>query len=151
MISNPPKDLISAPQDPTLWSSVKWIYSFPLKDIEARLAQNYAAIGALKSVEPVELSPSGRILAIRFNGKKDSVALPFEEANFILAAGTLRSNFFYMLPFGRGAKPAEYLFVGTDTGLGEGLCSDGAAGMARAGKTAREILKHYYPDLQTSK
>ncbi|MDR1123150.1 MAG: hypothetical protein LBL61_00740 [Elusimicrobiota bacterium] len=151
MISNPPKDLISAPQDPTLWSSVKWIYSFPLKDIEARLAQNHAAVGALQSIEPAELSPSGRILAMRFNGKKGSVALPFEEANFILSASTLRSNFFFMLPFGRGAKTAENLFIGVDTGLGNGLCTDGADGMARAGKTAREILAHYYPGLSASK
>lgn len=150
MISNPPKDLVSAPQDSTLWAAVKWVYAFPVKDIEARLKQNYAAIGALQSIEPAELSPSGRILKMRFNGKKGSVEVPFKEANFILSSGTLRSNFFYALPFSNGGKLVEYLFIGTDTGLGKGMCIDGAAGMAREGKTAEEILRYYYPGLKTS-
>ncbi|MDR0952695.1 MAG: hypothetical protein LBM71_00660 [Elusimicrobiota bacterium] len=147
MISNPPKDLISAPQDPTLWAPVKWIYSMPKTEIEARLKQKHK-IGSLKNIEPAEFSPSGRVLKVRFVGSKTSVALPFKEANFILAAGTLRSNFFFFIPFN---NKKEYLFIGTDSGLGEGLCIDGANGMAEAGKTRNEILKYYYPNLEISK
>ncbi|MDR0645934.1 MAG: hypothetical protein LBG46_02885 [Elusimicrobiota bacterium] len=151
MISNPQKDLISAPQDNTLWASIKWIYSFPAADVESRLKQKYPQIGKLKYIEPAEISPYGRILKMRFTGPKNSVILPFEEANFVLASGTLRSDFFYMIPFSKGGKIKEFLFIGTDTGLGKGLCIDGAAGMARENKTAREILKYYYPNLHISK
>lgn len=147
MISNPPKDLISAPQDPTLWSAVKWIYMTPIKDIETRLKQKYK-IGSLKSIEPAEMTPYGRILKMRFTGSKSSVTVPFKEANFILTAGTLRSNFFVYIPFKKGK---EILFIGTDTGPGMGLCIDGAAGMARNGKTTQEILNYYYPDFKISK
>ena len=151
MLSNPPGDLFSAPQDPTLWAPIKWAYSFPAADIAARLAQNHADIGALKSIEFAGLSPSGRALKIRFTGKKGKVELPFKEANFVLAAGTLRSDFFYMVPFSKGGKIVEYLFIGADTGGGKGLCIAGAAGMAREGKTTAEILQYYYPSLKTSK
>lgn len=142
MLSNPPKDLYSAPQDPTLWSSIKWAYSIPLKDIEARLKQKHK-IGSLRYFEPGKISPYGRIESFKFKGSKKTVEVPFEEANFILAAGTLRSPFFTFIPFKK-----EVLFLGTDTGLGKGLCIDGAYGMARGGKTAEEILKYYYPDLE---
>jgi SpoIID/LytB domain protein len=145
MFSNPPKDLISAPQDPTLWSSLKWIYSIPLKDMEERLKQNHD-IGKLKRVEPGKLSPSGRTLTVIFTGSKKSVELDFKEANFVLAAGTLRSDFFIMMSLGANSAK-EVLFIGTDTGIGRGLCVDGAAGMAREeGRTSRQILKYYYPE-----
>jgi SpoIID/LytB domain protein len=145
MLANPPKDLISAPDDPTLWSAVKWLYAIPLKDIEARLKQNHN-IGKFKYAEPAEITETGRITKMRFAGSKGEVLLPFAEANFILAAGTLRSNFFYMAPFGK-----EVIFIGTDTGLGRGLCLDGAQGLARQDKPYREILGYYYPGYKISK
>ena len=150
MFANPPKDLISAPQDPTLWSAVKWVYVFPVKDIQARLDRKHK-IGAFKSARPAKMTRSGRILTMLITGSKGSVELPFAEADFILSAGTLRSNFFYIVPFGREGAPQELMFIGTDTGKGNGLCIDGATGMARAGKTAREILTYYYPDLTVTK
>ncbi|MGB9586744.1 MAG: SpoIID/LytB domain-containing protein [Armatimonadota bacterium] len=38
----------------------------------------------------------------------------------------------------------QYVITGRGYGHGVGLCSDGANGMARAGKSYIEILKHYY-------
>ena len=142
MISNPPKDLYSAPQDPTLWSSVKWIYSIPVKEIENRLKEKYG-LNSLKYFEPAETTPYGRVKTMRFVGGNKTVELPFDEANFILAAGTLRSPFFTFIPFKK-----EILILGSDTGAGKGLCIDGAFGLARQGETAEEILKYYYPDLE---
>lgn len=142
MLSNPPKDLYSAPQDPTLWSSVKWIYLFPFKEIEARLKQKYD-VGSLKYFEPAQTTPYGRIKTMRFVGAKKSVEVDFGEANFIIAAGTLRSPFFTFVPFKK-----DILVLGSDSGAGKGLCIDGAFGMARDGKTADEIIKYYYPDLE---
>lgn len=142
MISNPPKDLYSAPEDPTLWSSVKWAYLMPLKEIQKRLNSLYK-IGSLKYFEPAKTTPYGRIETMRFTGSKKTVEIPFEEANFILAAGTLKSPFFTFIPFKKNV-----LILGSDTGAGKGLCIDGAYGLAKQGKTAEEILKYYYPDLE---
>lgn len=150
MISNPQEDLLSAPQDPTLWSSVKWVYTSPVNEVQQRLDKNYKT-GKIKSVTPAEFTPQGRVLKVRFTGSKNSVVLPFDEANKILASGTLRSNFFVIIPFGKEGKIKEFMFTGSDTGLGSGLCTNGAEGLAREGKTAQEILNYYYPSLQIIK
>ena len=80
---------------------------------------------------------------MRFKGSKKTVEIPVDEANFILAQGTLRSPFFTYIPFKK-----EVLFIGTDTGKGKGLCIDGADGMARRGYSAKQILNYYYPDFK---
>ncbi len=139
MFSNPPADLLSAPQDPTQWSEIKWIYSIPINDIQERLEQNFK-IGKLKYFEVSDFSDTGRILAIRFVGSKKSIELPFKEANFILSAGTLRSDFFTFIPFKK-----EVLFIGSDTGSGNGICIAGAIGLAHKQKDAKGILNYYYP------
>ena len=46
---------------------------------------------------------------------------------------------------GPGAQGERaFVFEGRGLGHGAGMCQHGAAGMARAGKTYREILAHYY-------
>ena len=114
----------------------------PLKEIEARLKQKYD-IGSLKYFEPAQTTPYGRVKAMRFVGSKKSVETDFDEANFIIAAGTLRSPFFTFVPFKK-----DILLLGSDSGAGKGLCIDGAFGLAREGKTSQEIIKYYYPDLE---
>ncbi len=148
-LSNMPQDLFSAPKDPSLWSSVKWIYAMPAKEIESRFKQKYPKLGALKYFEPSQFSPSGRILKMRFYAAKGEAETSFDEADFILSAGTLRSNFFIWTPLGKGSAK-EYLFMGTDTGLGGGLCLESANGLANEGKTSAEILEYFYPALKTS-
>ena len=139
MFSNPPEDLLSAPKDPTKWSEIKWIYSIPVKDINRRLKQNYN-IGKLKYFEVAAFSETGRVLAVRLIGSKGEVELAFKEANFILAAGTLRSDFFTFIPFKK-----EIMFIGSDTGTGTGICIAGAIGLAGQQKSAKQILNYYYP------
>jgi stage II sporulation protein D len=45
----------------------------------------------------------------------------------------------------------SFAFLGRGLGHGAGMCQHGAAGMARAGKTYREILAHYYPGTEVVK
>lgn len=141
MISNPPANLISAPQDPTLWSAVKWISLIPAKEIQGRLKKYN--IGTLKYIQPSVLSKEGRVLAVTFSGSKKTIELPFEEADFALTAGTLRSNFFFIIPFGKEGKAKEFLLLGSESGQGKGLCIDGAIGLDREGKNKEEILSSY--------
>jgi peptidoglycan hydrolase-like amidase/tetratricopeptide (TPR) repeat protein len=141
MLSNPPANLISAPQDPTLWSAVKWVYTIPAKEVQARLKKYN--IGTIKYIQPAALSKEGRVLSVTFSGTKKTIELPFEEANFLLSAGTLRSNFFFIIPFGKQGKAKEFLLLGSETGQGKGLCIDGAVGLDREGKTKEEILSYY--------
>lgn len=141
MISNPPKDLISAPQDPTQWANTKWIYMIPIKEMQTRINLPF------KSILPTKMDSYGRIKEMTFKTSNKEQVLPFKEANQILSLGTLRSNFFFYIPVNQSE---EYLFLGTDTGLGEGLCVDGLKGFSEQGKSYEETLKYYYPDLEVS-
>jgi peptidoglycan hydrolase-like amidase len=44
--------------------------------------------------------------------------------------------------------PARFVFTGRGYGHGVGMSQWGAQGMALSGKSAEEILKHYYPGIE---
>ncbi len=146
MLSNPPADLVSRPQDPTQWSSIKWIYLYEAQDIVRRISYT-KDIGKLRALTPTELTPNGRVLAMRFEGSKASYeATTPQEVAFILGAGTLRSNFFDIVPLYQGKNIKRILIRGYDTGLGEGLCLRGAEGLAKQGRDYQGIIKYYFPE-----
>ena len=146
LLSNPPADLFSRPQDPTQWAGIKWIYLYEAKDIQTRLSY-VSHIGALRAITPIRLSPNGRVLAMRFEGSKGSYeATSPQERLFILSAGTMRSNFFDIVPLYKGKNIERILVRGYDTGLGEGLCLHGAEGLAKQGTNYQGIIKYYFPE-----
>ncbi len=146
LLSNPPDDLSSRPQDPTQWAAIKWIYLYEAADIEDRLAY-VEPIGKLRALTPTRLSPNGRILSMRFEGSKSSYeATTPQEVSFILSAGTMRSNFFDIVPLYKGKDIVHVLVRGYDTGLGEGLCLRGAEGLAKQGTDYQGIIKYYFPE-----
>ena len=145
MLSNPPADLYARPQDPTQWSGVKWMYLYEAKDIQQRIAYK-KDIGHLRAITPIKISPNGRILGMRFEGSKGSYETQnLQEILFILSAGTMRSNFFDILPFYKGKNIKSILVRGYDTGLGNGLCLRGAEGLAKTGADYVAIIKYYFP------
>ena len=145
ILSNPPADLYSRPQDPTQWSGIKWIYLYEGKEIENRLAYKHN-IGRLRAITPLRYTPQGRILAMRFEGSKGSYeAQTPQELAFILSAGTMRSNLFDIVPIYKGKNIERILVRGYDTGLGEGLCLHGADGLAKQGADYMAIIKYYFP------
>lgn len=145
ILSNPPADLYSRPQDPTLWSGIKWMYLYEGKEIENRLAYKHN-IGRLRAITPMRFTPQGRILAMRFEGSKGTYeAQTPQEIAFMLGAGTLRSNLFDIIPMYKGKNIQRVLVRGYDTGLGEGLCLRGADGLAKKGADYMAIIKYYFP------
>lgn len=146
LLSNPPADLVSRPQDPTQWSGIKWIYWLEGSDIERRLS-HIASVGKLRAITPTRITPNGRILAMRFEGSKTTYeATNPQEIAFILSAGTMRSNFFDLVPLYQGNRIKNVLVRGYDTGLGEGLCLRGAEGLAKQGRDYQGIIKYYFPE-----
>lgn len=146
ILSNPPADLYSAPQDPTQWSSVKWVYLYDGKDIAARLNAR-AKFGSLRAMTPLSFSPAGRVLTMRFEGSKgEYVSDNAQETEYILSAGTMRSGFFDFVPMYKGKNIKHVLVRGYDTGTGVGLCVAGAEGLARDGNDYQGIIKYYFPN-----
>ena len=146
LLSNPPADLFSRPQDPTQWSGVKWMYLYDAKEIQNRLAHKHP-IGSLRALTPTAFTPNGRILSMRFDGSKGSYeAKTPQEIAFLLSAGTMRSNLFDVVPFYKGKNIKSVLVRGYDTGLGYGLCLQGADGLAKQGADYKAIIKYYFPE-----
>jgi stage II sporulation protein D len=86
-------------------------------------------------------SSSGRASRIRISSEK--VSREVSAAAFRRAAGyaRIKSLMMEIVPVGNG-----WMFAGKGYGHGVGMCQWGANGMAKNGKTYREILARYYPD-----
>jgi stage II sporulation protein D len=99
--------------------------------------------GAATSVRVVSRSPTGRA---------EKVEVASGERRVVLAATDLRQRLgFSRLPslaFEVRRDGADVVLDGRGQGHGAGLCQWGAAGLAREGKTYREILGHYYPGVE---
>lgn len=146
LLSNPPADLYSRPSDPTHWSGIKWLNIYDAKEIQNRVAYK-ADIGKLRALTALKLSPTGRVLAMRFEGSKGSYeAHTPQEVIFLLSAGTMRSNLFDIIPLYKGKNIKQILVRGYDTGLGNGLCLHGAEGLAKANNDYKAIIKYYFPE-----
>jgi len=103
-----------------------------------------------ESVEEVavsELSPSLRALKlkVRFKG---GYTTEIAGGDFRLRLGRegVRSNFFKV----QNARDG-FVFYGSGSGHGVGLCQWGARGLAEQGESYREILKYYFPGTEVKK
>ena len=95
---------------------------------------------------------AARITARSPSGRADKVEVAAGDRRVVLAATDLRQRVgFSRLPslaFELREERGEFVLDGRGQGHGAGLCQWGAAGLAREGKTYREILGHYYPGVE---
>lgn len=96
-------------------------------------------IGKLRAIEVTERGVSGRALAVTVVGtsKRETVR---GELRIRQTFGGLRSSLFVVAVDDAGGAT----FRGAGFGHGVGLCQTGSVGMAEAGKSYRDILRHYY-------
>ena len=105
-------------------------------------AESYAASlglkGKLKSIKVARKTGTGRATNITVRTQKGSKTVAC--GNFRMAFG-LKSCKITKLSL----RKKDVLFKGRGSGHGVGMCQDGANGMAKAGKSYKQILKKYYP------
>jgi len=119
-----------------------WERRLSAEDLSRRLAAEEAtAVGAVQRVEFTEHDDTGRVLTARVAGDQREITLTGWDFRMAVGSLTLRST---LMTVERTAD-GSFLFRGRGNGHGVGLCQIGANGMARAGRTTREILAHYYP------
>ena len=113
-------------------------------ELSARELASAAGLpGAATAARIAARSPTGRAerIEVRAGGKVATVA-----------ATDLRQRLgFSRLPslaFELREQGGAFVLDGRGQGHGAGLCQWGAAGLAREGKTYREILAHYYPGVE---
>jgi stage II sporulation protein D len=120
-----------------------WYKNVPAATIESKLASRGVRVGALRALNPVSRSYSGRVREIQVVGAAGSKTISGETLR--LAAG-LNSTLFNLAPRGGSeGSPAEFAFAGRGWGHGLGLSQWGARRLAEAGYGYQQILAHYYP------
>ena len=98
-------------------------------------------LGTITAIEPVARGASGRISLLRLVGSRRTVTLGKE----LMIRKALSETHLYSSWFDIETKDDTIVLKGHGWGHGVGLCQIGAAAMALGGKTAEEILAHYYP------
>jgi SpoIID/LytB domain protein len=128
-------------------SSYRWEKWVAAGEIRSRLPEDP---GEIRRVVSRGRGISGRVYELEVEGEDKSV---FVRGNDIWAAmGALRSSLFTIgYKFDKSENVEYVIFKGAGHGHGIGLDQHGAAGMASAGYSAEEILRHYYPRAELGK
>ncbi len=124
-------------------AAYRWRLWMPREELEALLGQG-EKLGRILSITTAGRGPSGRVKKVLVKGTAGEYSVSGDQIRSRL--GGLRSNLFIVEPkIGADGLPEFFLFTGGGWGHGVGMCQSGAAGMAAAGYSCREILNHYYP------
>jgi stage II sporulation protein D len=95
-------------------------------------------IGKVQDIEVLKRGRSGRAIEMRVVGDKGAIEI-HGELRIRKALGGLKSSMFVV-----ERERGRLQLRGGGHGHGVGMCQHGAMGMARDGKTYKEILSHYY-------
>lgn len=115
---------------------LRWTVEVPARE----LARAAGLGGAATAARVVSRTATGRVERVEIEAGGRSAGLAAADLRQRLGFSRLPS-----LAFDVRAARGGFTFQGTGQGHGAGLCQWGAAGLAREGKSYREILAHYYP------
>jgi stage II sporulation protein D len=105
------------------------------------------AFWGIKNVDSIELGerdPAGRVQEVIINKTKKMSANEFRVA--------VGPNLIKSTAFTKVSKMGDsFEFAGKGWGHGVGMCQYGAEAMARAGRSWRKVLVHYYPYAEITK
>jgi stage II sporulation protein D len=111
-------------------------------DRVARAVARYGSVGRIQDLVPTRVGVSGRVVELRVIGSEGELDLRGQQVSFGL--GLRESLFVLRKETGPLGELERFVITGKGWGHGVGLCQVGASGMARAGASFDEILKHYY-------
>jgi len=102
-------------------------------------------VDRIRDLEVTDRGVSGRAARLEVTGTQGTTTEVLRELNIRRFFGGLKSALFEMDLRRRDDGTVESVaFRGAGYGHGVGMCQTGAIGMADAGKSYREILRHYY-------
>jgi len=104
-------------------------------------------VGRIRSLEPHERGPSGRLIRLKITGERRTLVIGKElEIRRALSRSHLYSSAFVVETEATdGDYPRAFTLVGAGWGHGVGLCQWGAVGRSRAGQSFQQIVAAYYP------
>jgi stage II sporulation protein D len=126
-----------------------WNKTLTITEVSKKLSSLAGGVGRIGDIRPARIGKSGRAVQIEVIGSRGSKILNGYRVRGVLE---LRDTLFTIE---RSRNPdgtiRSFTFRGRGWGHGVGLCQVGAYGMARAGRSYREILKTYYTDVEIKK
>ena len=114
-----------------------WTKTFKPEELDKAFSKN---VGKFQSMEFSEFDCSGRVKMVVIKGEDGEYKLTGGKFRELFGESVIKSTLMTLTV----SDEAEYVINGKGFGHGVGLCAFGANGMAKAGKTCEEILKHYY-------
>jgi len=124
----------------------EWVRRVSARELAIRLAPRIVAT-EVRSIEIRRRGRSGRVVEAAITTDKGVLALTGFD---IRQALQLPELLFTVEKAFAPDGSAEFVFIGRGWGHGVGLCQNGAYGMALAGHSYEEILKHYYPGIDVT-
>jgi stage II sporulation protein D len=121
----------------------EWVQRISSRKLAIRLASRVPG-SEVRTITVRKRGPSGRVAEAAIETDRATATLKGFDLRQALQLPEL---IFTVQKVSAADGTAEFLFIGRGWGHGVGLCQNGAYGMALAGKTAEEILKHYYPGI----
>jgi len=126
----------------------RWEARLTPSDIARSLAR-YGTVGRVRDIVPKRLGVSGRVVELDVVGSAGDLDLRGLQVRWGLG---LRENLFVIdRERGPRGEVKRFVITGKGWGHGVGLCQVGAFGMAQAGSTFEQILKHYYAGIRLSR
>jgi len=121
------------------WCTDSPVYRWSVSLSAADIAAKVSAWGVKKvdTIHLIGVDGAGRPAYVLINGVKK---MPANDFRLAVGSAVLKST---RMTVSRSGK--TFRFEGRGWGHGVGMCQWGAHGMAMAGKSYEEILKHYYP------
>lgn len=135
---NPPYlESVESPDSEDAPQSVQsWTAEFTTEEVEKAAKDAGVGTGKVETVEIGQKGESGRAITFFINGK--SVSAPAFRIQ--IGADQLKSTLIEEIRVEEG----KVIFAGRGYGHGVGMSQWGAYGMAKEGKTAEEIIGHYF-------
>ena len=101
-------------------------------------------IGTFKSVEFADYDSSGRVKTVLIKGDKGEYRMPGGKFRDMFGQTVIKSTMMTLT----ATEDGQYTINGRGYGHGVGLCAYGANGLAKAGMSYVDILKHYYTGVE---
>lgn len=119
----------------------RWTADFDAWFVAGKLSEaGHPVRGEIESIEVVDPGPGGHGTGVRVRTSAGETTIQANAFRAAIGYSTLRSTAFTATRTASGFR-----FEGRGWGHAVGLCQNGAEGLARRGRTAREILLVYYP------
>jgi len=126
-----------------------WQTSIPRTVVAEKLRALSGNVGVIQDLKPARLGISGRVVQLEIIGSRGSVVVNGYKARGALG---LRDTLYTLSRVrDNDGSISSFTFDGRGWGHGIGLCQTGAVGMAKAGRSAEEILMTYYQGVELRK